>query len=484
MCLELKVDAVPLQQEKMEDPTLAARKAELLAVLDASVNEKSDHCLLDEHAQDFSAKESDFNAKMPLQNGQSNGIDSVRSEAVENNPGGTVNCFDVNYNFSTPLLALSYENVFKTPESNFTKGCKWSPDGSCLLVGSDDKKMRLFNLPTPVACGDIQDERWYMQESITHSQPAVTIAEGELIYDYTWYPAMRSDDPQSCCFAVTCRDLPVHLWDAWNGNLICSYQPFDHLDQLVAPHSISFSLDGSLLLCGFNRCIRMFRTSRPGRYFEAIEAKDQPGIISCMAFNPMLPSVFVAGSYLGNLGLYSTDKNSLFCRIEGCPGGITQVQFSADGTKLYSGARKDNELLCWDVRNVGNILWSFKREVTTHQRIYFDLEPQLNRYIVSGTTSGTVLKWDLEDLGFSDDNKKPITVKSSSSFVAHKDCCNGISINPHYPVLATSSGQRHFPEPQSLSDADSSAEEDDRPLFICRNNNQENSVKLWWLGKQ
>lgn len=36
---------------------------------------------------------------------------------------------------------------------------------------------------------------------------------------------------------------------------------------------------------------------------------------------------------------------------------------------------QENELLCWDLRQPGHPLWSLSREVTTNQRIYFDLDP-------------------------------------------------------------------------------------------------------------
>lgn len=36
---------------------------------------------------------------------------------------------------------------------------------------------------------------------------------------------------------------------------------------------------------------------------------------------------------------------------------------------------QDAELLCWDLRQPGHPLWSLSREVTTNQRIYFDLDP-------------------------------------------------------------------------------------------------------------
>ncbi len=35
---------------------------------------------------------------------------------------------------------------------------------------------------------------------------------------------------------------------------------------------------------------------------------------------------------------------------------------------------QDPEILCWDLRNPGSILFTVKRDVQTNQRIYFDLD--------------------------------------------------------------------------------------------------------------
>jgi hypothetical protein len=45
------------------------------------------------------------------------------------------------------------------------------------------------------------------------------IKEGEVIYDMCWYPAMNSQDPASCCVLSSSRDHPVHLWDAYTGEV-------------------------------------------------------------------------------------------------------------------------------------------------------------------------------------------------------------------------------------------------------------------------
>ena len=46
------------------------------------------------------------------------------------------------------------------------------------------------------------------------------------------------------------------------------------------------------------------------------------------------------------------------------------------------------------------------------------------------------------------------------------------SLHPSLPILATASGQRHFPIPSGLESSDDTDSETDR----------DNSVRLWWYG--
>ena len=41
--------------------------------------------------------------------------------------------------------------------SHFTKGCKWSPDGLCILVCSDDHSLRIFDLPPENRLNQVQE---------------------------------------------------------------------------------------------------------------------------------------------------------------------------------------------------------------------------------------------------------------------------------------------------------------------------------------
>ncbi|KAK7085571.1 Telomerase Cajal body protein 1, partial [Halocaridina rubra] len=293
-----------MENQEQGDDALAKRKAELLTILEATLIVNNSNHTQNDVSKSLSNENKTF---MPASTVKMDAVENGRTEDTEINsvkkytPSKKLNepvadenhslsdsesarsdgckinldknSVDIKLNFDTPLMVLNYEKEFSSSENTFTKGCKWSPDGSCLLVGCEDRKLRLFNLPNPVSCGDCQDEKWFLEDYQYYNKPALTVKEGEALFDYTWYPSMNSYAPDTCCFAVTCRDLPVHLFDAWNGSLICSYQAYNHLDQLVAAHSVSFNLDGSLLVCGFKKCLRVFNTCRPGREFDVIEAK-------------------------------------------------------------------------------------------------------------------------------------------------------------------------------------------------------------------
>jgi WD40 repeat protein len=44
-------------------------------------------------------------------------------------------------------------------------------------------------------------------------------------------------------------------------------------------------------------------------------------------------------------GLYSEPEGTALCVLEGHRGGVTHLKFSPDGMVLYSGGRKDSEIL-------------------------------------------------------------------------------------------------------------------------------------------
>ncbi|XP_077598803.1 telomerase Cajal body protein 1 [Stigmatopora nigra] len=376
---------------------------------------------------------------------------------------------------SPRFLTRSWSEYSNFPE-NYLKGCKWAPDGSCILSNSADNVLRVYNLPPEVYTYD-----W---EGLQEMSPVLKMAEGDTIYDYCWYPNMNSLDPNSCFLASSSRDNPVHIWDAFSGEVRASFRPYNHLDELTAAHSLGFTPDGSRLYCGFDKTVRVFHTERPGRHCEVRSTASkkqsgqsgQSGIISCLAFSPC-QSVYACGSYSRSAGLYSCQDGAQLALLPARhQGGLTHIFFSPDGYSLYTGGRKDPEILCWDIREPGQVVFSLQRNVATNQRIYFDMDLS-GKYLLSGDTEGVVSVWDTLTPPVGDEEILQPLLK----FPAHWDCANGISLHPTMPLLATSSGQRQFLWP-SDGEGDTSSESDDEGRQGEAANPGDNGLSLWWAG--
>lgn len=169
-----------------------------------------------------------------------------------------------------------------------------------------------------------------------------------------------------------------------------------------------FNWSGEEIYCGSYGKLNIFRTERPGREFIEISTKADlhRSIISTIAVNPVDKSMFAVGTYSKDIGkffckliimlvLCLASFTFVFCSgiyggyqlmyiLRGHKSGITHLKFSPDGLKLYSGSRKgDNDIVCWDLRNIGQTLYSAERTVTTNQRIYFDISTD-GKFLVSG----------------------------------------------------------------------------------------------------
>ncbi|XP_071333987.1 telomerase Cajal body protein 1 [Trachinotus anak] len=371
------------------------------------------------------------------------------------------------------MLTGSWTEYSSLPE-NYLKGCKWAPDGSCILTNSADNVLRVYNLPP-----EIYSYNW---DVLPEMSPVLRMAEGDTIYDYCWYPKMNSLDADTCFLASSSRDNPVHVWDAFYGEVRASFRPYNHLDELTAAHSLCFSPDGTQLYCGFDKTVRVFYTERPGRDCEerptVVKKQGQSGIISCFGFSPC-QSVYACGSYSRCAGLYSCQDGTLLALLPTRHhGGLTHLLFSPDGNYLYTGGRKDPEILCWDLREPGKVVFSLKRNVATNQRIYFDLDVS-GRYLLSGDTEGVVSVWDTQTAP-PDGNEE--LLQPQLRFQAHWDCTNGISVHPFMPLIATSSGQRQFPWPGDSEGDSASDSEGGETVMSPQEIKQDNALSLWWAG--
>lgn len=75
----------------------------------------------------------------------------------------------------------------------YSRGCKWSPDGTCCLTVVNNDGMQIMELPKDLYEGPISANR-----IIDVLDPVIHVKEAGLVYDFCWFPAMNSGDPVSC----------------------------------------------------------------------------------------------------------------------------------------------------------------------------------------------------------------------------------------------------------------------------------------------
>ncbi|XP_034951119.1 telomerase Cajal body protein 1 [Chelonus insularis] len=371
----------------------------------------------------------------------------MQSEATEDEQNKTVEPTDeehyVVHHWSNSLRLLcttNKEHELEGCPNNHTKGCLWSPDGTCLLVPFADFRIRLYDLPSELYSTKLSDIL-----SPLPLKAALKIKEGGLIYDICWYPWMSSWDPVTCCFLATSKETPVHLWDAFTGKLRATYRAYNQVDEVDAAISVRFGNDGNTIWSGFKGIVRSFDINRPGRQVDDIVMKTNfpkmHGIVSCIRDNPISPGLLAIGTYSKCIGLY---KDGPLCLFE-TDSGVTQLEFSPCGTKLYSAVRRNNEFLCWDLRNPGKILYSLEnRQSDTNQRIQFCISHDGSE-IISGGTDGVVRVWKTEELINN-------TIIPSWNIPITDDCVNGVDIHRTFPILASSSGQRMCDDDERVQD--------------------------------
>ncbi len=309
------------------------------------------------------------------------------------------------------------------------KGAKYAPDGSSTILTADDANHILL----------LHHAHHAQDQNTAHSFNTVLNAS-EPVRDYAWYPLMRRDTPLSCAFIAAARDQPLHLWDANAASLRASYAAHDHHDNLVSAASVCFEPTGHRIYSGYERAIRVFDVTRPGRECTLRPTSEtrkdrggQRGLISCLDFARDGSGLFAAGSFSGATGLYVENDHRLVALLGGHDGGITQVTFSADGLHLFTAARCDSSIHCWDIRKSVSVLHSFARAAPTNQRIGFDLS-RCGRKLAAASQDGHVYIYSLE------------APASSPEVMRFNEAPNAALWHPTLPQMAVVLGERRFEE--------------------------------------
>lgn len=319
----------------------------------------------------------------------------------------------------------------------FARGVKWSPDGRKLLVACEGCTYRLY--------------AWTETDEPACWKPQRHVREAGYTYDWKWRPKADGDEATSECFASASRGVPVHLWNAEDASLLGAYRVYDQHDELLAAHAVAFGADGSRLHCGCVSSVATFCVERPGRDYSVMrtdeaQGKEQGlrGIVSCLDVDRTYGDMLAVGSFHRRVAVYDLASNQAVLLLEGHRCGVTQVQFSACGNFLYTAARKEDCILCWDVRYTMKEVYQMDRSHNqTNQRIQFDIEPSGRRMAV-GNTLGELTLYDLRD------GRKLSTQKMSCTTL------NAVHYHSQEPLLAMSTGCRPgFAQAGDESDTDS-----------------------------
>lgn len=191
------------------------------------------------------------------------------------------------------------------------------------------------------------------------------------------------------------------MWDAYKGNLISSYRGYNAVDEVEAAISCCFSSDGIDVIGGYRNSVKVFKTEIPGRDFISIPTKTP---VSAVLSNNNLLAL---GSWQGAITIYDNREEewNYVMNFRKYKSGITYLKFlHCQSNILVSGARKNKQLLFWDIRNTTEPILEFSRNVNTNQRIYFDISTD-DSCLVSGDTSGIVHAWDITDMSIAKEYK-------------------------------------------------------------------------------
>ena len=104
----------------------------------------------------------------------------VLSSHEETTPSTETYCFKYNLDTKARLVGET------PPQDSLYKRIKWSPDGSCLMASHEKSEMHLFSLPGS-----------FLPSEKHTLEPFRSFLEGEAIYDFVWYPVMRTEGKRS-----------------------------------------------------------------------------------------------------------------------------------------------------------------------------------------------------------------------------------------------------------------------------------------------
>ncbi len=291
----------------------------------------------------------------------------------------------------------------------------FSPDGKCLVAGSQDGKARFWDVSKPDKPSSVISP--------------MRVLEGQnmerLIVGF-------NHDGQRLAFGSTTGKL--QLWKREKDNykykyvedsLLKGHEAHDKKSGRVGVSSIAFSKDDHWLVSGsWDGTVKLWDLRPP----KPISLDNHTEAVKTIAFSPT-ESLLASGSYDNTTRLWEWSELDRGIVSPKNPkdykkGNVNSVAFSPDGAILASGTQK-GEICLWDLKDKKNLTPLDDRGSDVSSIAFL---PPDGKIIAAGSHSGKVLLWDLSNI-----NQPQLL----PSLKGHQDKINSVAFSPDGNILAS-----------------------------------------------
>ncbi|KAF8729839.1 hypothetical protein AX14_005937 [Amanita brunnescens Koide BX004] len=279
----------------------------------------------------------------------------------------------------------------------------FSPDGTKITSGSDDKTIRVWDVSTGVKMlPPLQGhDTWICSVAFSpNGSKIISVSDDKTIrvWDAStgveMLPPLRGHDhsirsvafsPDGSKIISGSSDKTVRVWEASTGVEVLPALR-GHDDWI---HSVALSPDGSKIISGsFDKTIRVWDASTGIEMLPPLRGHDN--WIQSIAFSPDGTKI-VSGSYDTTIRIWDASTGvEMLPALRGHDNYIHSVAFSPDGTKIISGSF-DKTIRVWDASTGVEMLLPLRGHDGCVHSVAFSPD---GTKIISGSHDKTVRVWD------------------------------------------------------------------------------------------